>query len=67
MSWAELLDFFFLKDNSIRGNSWWNKLDGEGKIKKPKEDKNSSALETLKKDEDDSEHDSYTDPLERRR
>jgi hypothetical protein len=32
ISWAELLDFFFLKD-SVRRNGWWTKLDNEGKIR----------------------------------
>ena len=67
VSWAELLDFFFLKDSGIRGNGWWNKLDGDGKIKQPKQDKSYSAFEVRKRDEHDSEEDSDVDPLERRR
>jgi hypothetical protein len=54
VSWAELLDFFFLKDSGIRGNGWWNKLDGDGKIKQPKQDKSYSAFEVRKRDENDS-------------
>ena len=62
MSWPELLDFFFLKD-SVRGNGWWTKLDNEGKIKQPKQEK---AHSKLSKD-DESDQSNGTDPLERRR
>jgi hypothetical protein len=62
MSWAELLDFFFLKD-TVRGNSWWNKLDNEGKIRQPKQEK---VYSKLSKD-DDSDNSTGADPLERRR
>jgi hypothetical protein len=67
VSWAELLDFFFLKDSGIRGNGWWTKFDSDGKIKQPKQDKSYSAFEVRKRDENDSEEDSDVDPLEQRR
>jgi len=44
VSWAELQEFFFKKDENEYSLGWWTKLDKDGKLIPPKKEKNIFAI-----------------------
>ena len=64
LTWAEFLNFFFLKDteevNEIAKDVWWNKIDMEGKKVREDDDKinKKHGSYDIKKDSDEDEENS---------
>jgi len=44
VSWAELQEFFFRKNEYDNSIGWWTKLDKDGKLIPPKKEKNILAV-----------------------